>query len=48
MKKQNLIQRKNISEQVFTHIKRMILSEELKGGEKITIPARGVVLLHVQ
>lgn len=29
------LQRKSLSEQVFQHIKRMILSEELRGGERI-------------
>lgn len=32
---QQLITRKNLSDQVYDHIKRMILSGELKGGERI-------------
>lgn len=33
--KQNLITRTSLSEQVYNHIKKMILSEELKLGEKV-------------
>lgn len=32
---QNIIKRKSLSEQVFDHIKRMILSEELKGVQNV-------------